>query len=178
MYRIIGGDNEVHGPVDANGIRRWIAEGRANGQTQAQGKGNNNWRALSTFPEFHTDLNPGSAPQYGYAIPPASAGQPVPGAVPGAIPMPPVQGGTNGMAVTSMIMGILSLLCTYPCLGLPFNILGIIFGGVGLGQIKRNPMLDGRGMAIAGLVMSILSAALLLLLFFTGMAAKILNDLK
>tara|TARA_B100001123_G_scaffold9007_1_gene11145 strand:- start:626 stop:745 length:120 start_codon:yes stop_codon:yes gene_type:complete len=39
-------------------------------------------------------------------------------------------------------------------------------------------MLDGRGMAIAGLVMSILSAALLLLLFFTGMAAKILNDLK
>ena len=181
MYKIIGGDSEIHGPVDADGVRQWITEGRANAQTQAMGKGDTSWRALGSFPEFHNDLNAPAAGQYGYAIPPASQPMPVSQPMPGAMPMQmhmPMQPQTNGMAVASMVMGILSLLCIYPICGLPFNILGIIFGGVGIGQIKKNPLLQGKGMAVAGLVMSILSAGVILLLLILGFGAAFLNEFK
>jgi uncharacterized membrane protein len=52
MYKIIGGDQKEYGPVSADQIRQWIAEGRANAQTQVQAEGSANWQPLSTFPEF------------------------------------------------------------------------------------------------------------------------------
>src|SRR5512137_2778557 len=52
MYRIIGADQKEYGPVSADQIRQWIAEGRANGQTRVQAEGRADWQTLSTFPEF------------------------------------------------------------------------------------------------------------------------------
>ena len=53
---------------------------------------------------------------------------------------------TNGMAITSLILGILWL-----------GLLPVIFGHIAIGQIKRNPYQGGRGMAIAGLVLGYLA---------------------
>ncbi len=64
------------------------------------------------------------------------------------------------MAITGMVIGILSIVSIYPCLGLPFNILGTIFSYVALGQIKKNPQQDGHGMAVAGMVCSLISLGL------------------
>jgi hypothetical protein len=72
--------------------------------------------------------------------------------------------GTNGMAITGMVLGILSIPFLFLCYGVPFNILGTIFSCVALGQIKRNPQQGGRGMAIAGLVCSLVSIGLVLIL--------------
>jgi hypothetical protein len=68
-----------------------------------------------------------------------------------------------------MIMGLLSLTCGLCCCyGFPFNVLGIIFSLVALAQIKNDPLSQqGKGLAIAGLVLcllSIVSAALFLTL--------------
>jgi hypothetical protein len=52
MYKIIGGDQKVYGPVTADELWRWIAESRLNGQSLVQVEGAADWRALSTFPEF------------------------------------------------------------------------------------------------------------------------------
>ena len=161
MYTIFGSDNQEHGPVDATVLRRWIAEGRANAQTQAKGKGDANWRPLSAFPEFANDLPPGTSAYGSVAQPGAPMGMPGQMMYPGAMP---VVAPTNGMAVAGMIMGILSLVllcCTY---GLPFNMLGIIFSAVALKQLKTNPLQQGRGMAIAGLIMSIIGSVLFLVL--------------
>ena len=50
------------------------------------------------------------------------------------------------------------------CGGFPFNFLGLVFSLIGLSQINRHPELyEGRGQAIAGLVLSL--ASLLLILF-------------
>ena len=51
-YKIIGGDQQVYGPVTGEQLRDWIAQGRANGQTLAQMEGGSEWQPLSTFPEF------------------------------------------------------------------------------------------------------------------------------
>ena len=51
------------------------------------------------------------------------------------------------------------LLCC--CCGCPFNILGLVFSLIGLSQINRHPELyEGRGLAIAGLILSAASLVL------------------
>tara|TARA_B110000902_G_scaffold235953_1_gene281676 strand:+ start:347 stop:1009 length:663 start_codon:yes stop_codon:yes gene_type:complete len=57
-------------------------------------------------------------------------------------------------ALTGMICGILGLLIT-PFL---FATLGVIFGGIGLSKIKKNPeKYKGKGMAVTGLVTGIIA---------------------
>jgi uncharacterized membrane protein YvbJ len=57
---------------------------------------------------------------------------------------------TSGMAVASLVLGIL---------GFIFNllaILAIIFGAIAISQTNKDPNLKGKGMAIAGLVLGII----------------------
>lgn len=59
---------------------------------------------------------------------------------------------TNGMAVTALVLGLLG-----------FGIIAAIFGHIALSQITRNPAQSGRGMAIAGLVLGYLVAAVVVI---------------
>jgi uncharacterized membrane protein len=52
MYKIIGADGNEYGPVTADQLRQWIAEGRANAQTKVQAEGSTDWKPLMDFPEF------------------------------------------------------------------------------------------------------------------------------
>jgi|SRR5665213_72382 len=60
-YRIIGGDTKEYGPITAEDVRQWIAEGRLGAQSLAKGDGDTAWRTLASFPEF-TDLSGVIAP--------------------------------------------------------------------------------------------------------------------
>src|SRR5260370_36798023 len=60
MYKIIGADQKEYGPVTADQIRQWIAEGRANAQTMVRREGETEWKPLSGYPEFAPAL--GSSP--------------------------------------------------------------------------------------------------------------------
>ncbi|MDB6064447.1 MAG: hypothetical protein JWR26_655 [Pedosphaera sp.] len=66
MYKIIGADLKEYGPVSADELREWIAQGRANGQTAVKLEGTTDWKPLSSFPEFTANL--ASSPSA--AIPP------------------------------------------------------------------------------------------------------------
>jgi hypothetical protein len=68
---------------------------------------------------------------------------------------------TNGMAIASLVVGIIGIFIFQFILG-P---LAIIFGGVGMGFANRNNG-SGKGLAIAGLVLGIIA----LLLFIVVMA--------
>ncbi len=59
---------------------------------------------------------------------------------------------TNGLAITSLIFGILSWILL-PLLG---AVVGIITGHIALDRIKRSEQ-NGNGMAITGLVLSYLN---------------------
>ena len=77
MYKIVGADGQQYGPVNAEQMRRWMAENRVNSQTLVQPEGAADWRPLSTLPEFATDLKPpppplSSAPTPGL-LPPSTA---------------------------------------------------------------------------------------------------------
>jgi uncharacterized membrane protein len=89
----------------------------------------------------------------------------------------------NPFAVAGLILGIVSItfgLCC--CYGLPFNLLGILFSLIGLAQIQKQPNdYSGRGLAIAGLICSIVSLTLAVALMTIGFAMswdQILHELK
>ncbi len=65
-------------------------------------------------------------------------------------------------------MPIISFLC---CCKFLFGALGIVFALIGLSQINRQPGLyEGRGLAIAGLVLSIVSLLLAFVLITLALA--------
>ena len=71
------------------------------------------------------------------------------------------EGQQTGMAVAALVLGIISFL-TVGLLGVG-AIAGIVLASVAMGRVKREPWkYGGRGMAIAGLVLSITSLASLL----------------
>ncbi|MDR1800066.1 MAG: DUF4190 domain-containing protein [Bifidobacteriaceae bacterium] len=79
---------------------------------------------------------------------------------------------TNGMSIASLCCSLAALFIV-PWLG---SILGVIFGGIGLHQTKRNGQ-NGRGLAIAGIVIGIVGfvAWLVLFWFFLFRADRYIN---
>jgi hypothetical protein len=144
MYKIIGADGRTYGPATVEQLRQWIAEGRANAQTQTLADGATGWKALGALPEFAGHFAPLIPPLIG----PLRLGTSTAGQLPK----------TNSFATAGLIFGILSLTC---CCGCPFNILGLVFSLIGLLQINRHPELyEGYGIAIAGLILSAASLVL------------------
>lgn len=62
MYKVIGGDQKQYGPVSADEVRHWIADGRLNAQSLAWAEGAAEWKPLGSFPEFAEALRAKAAP--------------------------------------------------------------------------------------------------------------------
>src|SRR5215468_9779849 len=78
MYKIIGADKKEYGPVTAEMLRRWVAEGRVNAQTLIQAEGSSDWKPLSEFPELAEVLSasppsPPTTPESAPALAPSEA---------------------------------------------------------------------------------------------------------
>lgn len=81
----------------------------------------------------------------------------------------------SGLAIGSMVVGIISLFSLFACpVGLVLGLPGVICGHMGLAQIRSSGnQMQGRGMAIAGLIMNYVAIAigvaiLLFVLIFAG----------
>ena len=70
MFTIIGGDGKEYSPVSGEEMRKWIAEGRLNAQSQAKAEGDAAFRPLSAFPEFANALGAGTAGTIASIAPP------------------------------------------------------------------------------------------------------------
>jgi hypothetical protein len=83
---------------------------------------------------------------------------------------PPI-GQSNGMAVASLVLGIIAVpFSCHPLLGLIPGILAIIFGFVARGNIKRGETTVGGGMALAGIICGFVPIALWATLLIIGVA--------
>ncbi len=58
MYKMIGADGREYGPVSAEQLRHWTAEGRVTAQTLVQPEGSTEWKALANYPELMTPAAP------------------------------------------------------------------------------------------------------------------------
>jgi hypothetical protein len=163
MYKIIGTDGKTYGPVDAALLKQWIAENRVERQTPVFVDGTVDWTFLGLLPEFVGLFAP--------PPPPAPGPTPIRSSRPGPMSAN-VTVQTSSLAVTGLICGILSWSCCC-CCGFPFNLLGILLSWMALSQINRQPdIYEGRGMAIAGLVLSGVSLFFYLLGFIYNLATS------
>jgi hypothetical protein len=137
IYKIIGEDGKEYGPVSGAQLRQWISEGRVESRTPVFTAGAADWNFIGLLPKF-ANCFPTTTPQ---EITPSG--------------QPPK---TKSFATAGLVCSILAWIC---CCGFPFNLLGLVFSLVALSQISRHPELyEGRGLAIAGLVLSIVSLLL------------------
>jgi hypothetical protein len=145
MYKILGGDGKEYGPISADQLRQWVAEGRANSQTMVQAPGTTEWKPLASLPGFF------------------------PLSVPSTSFLPPQN---SPLALAGFICSIISVtfgLCC--CYGVPFNLVGIGLSIAGLVQVRNQPeRFQGRGLAIAGLILGVLSILLGVLFLILGVA--------
>ncbi|HTA28878.1 MAG TPA: DUF4190 domain-containing protein [Candidatus Cybelea sp.] len=132
MYKIIGGDGRDYGPITADQVRQWIAQGRLERTSKVKMEGQADWKTLAEFPEF-------------------AAGLPAPGTPPPISPgFPAGPGKMSALAVTSLVLGVLGF---FTC-GLT-ALFGLVLGIVGLSKIKKsNGQLSGSGLAISGICVS------------------------
>ncbi|HWN94145.1 MAG TPA: DUF4339 domain-containing protein [Methylomirabilota bacterium] len=154
MYKIIGADQKQYGPVSADELRQWIAEGRANAMTLIQAEGQMEWRPLSSFPEF------------------ATVPQPIPSGV-------PLSGGSGGAEAANLVSGpatgllVVGILCALVSLwGVLSNLLGIGMGAAGAAPVGNMPPQFGQYMQMmsggVGLVINFIALALAGLFIFAS----------
>jgi hypothetical protein len=105
MYRIIGADGNQYGPISADQLRQWLAEGRANAQTKVLAEGTTEWKPLSEFPEFFA-----SAPGAGAAgtMPPPPPSMPTLQPL-GTFPHSAAADQVNGPAIGLIVTGALNI---------------------------------------------------------------------
>jgi len=136
MYFIIGGDGKEYGPVSLDELRRWLAEGRANGQTKARTAGATDWQPLNSLPEFA-----------GLCAPP-----PVlrPHAAPGGDSVNKIIPYRNVPALAGYYCAVFALI---PFLGIILGLIAFVLGFVGLRQARLNAAAGGKVHAWIGIIL-------------------------
>jgi hypothetical protein len=144
------------GPVPLEELCAKIASGEVTGADMAWTEGMPDWRPISSIPELHVVQQ---------------ANKPAPSQPGGAAASPYAPARTSGLAIASLVCGIAGITCMF----LP-GIAAVICGHMALRQIADpNVRMEGRGMAIAGLVLGYLSVAIMalwLLVVIVGFAAN------
>ena len=133
-------DGKEYGPVSGAQIAAVDCRGRVESRTPVFADGAKDWNFVGLLPEFADFFRARSA---GRSRRPVQSRQ------------------TNSSATAGLVCGILAWVLFCCCCGFPFNLLGLVFSLIALSQISRHPELyEGRGLAIAGLVLSLSSLLL------------------
>src|SRR5262245_27038263 len=144
MYKITGADGKEYGPASVQQIQEWIAQGRVNAQTRVQQVGAVEWKPASEYTELAAF----------FTAPVSSASSASP-------PFVPVGQKKQGLAITSFVLGVLSLVC----FGLLASNPAIICGHIAHSRARRAPgEYGGSGLAVAGFVMGYVSFVTTMLL--------------
>lgn len=133
-----GENGQQLGPIDESGLHALIASGQIGPATLLWREGLPGWRSLDQL-RADGGIYGSAAPQFighGMINPP-----------------------TSGLAITSLVCGIVSLVTCLVFVGIP----AVICGHMAMSQIANSPTpVAGRGMALAGLVCGYLSVLIML----------------
>lgn len=136
-----GENGEQQGPFDDASIRQAISDGKLTPYTMVWREGMPGWLPLLQVPELSGG---GMVSDQMANVPPQHAA-----------PYGTMPGATSGLAIASMVCGIVGIFFCYLAglLGVP----AVICGHMALNRITQSPFpIGGRGMAISGLILGYL----------------------
>ena len=144
-----GKDNAQHGPVSDLEIRNLIVSGHINMDTIVWREGMSDWIPMKDVPEFQS-VTGNTASSAGETTPssdsPYVSPQTYAGQAPYTSPIP-----TDGLSIAALVLGILGVISCY--VWALFAIPAVICGHMSLKKINNSSVpIQGKGMAIAGLV--------------------------
>jgi hypothetical protein len=166
----IARDGKQLGPFSVEEINRQLAAGTLSLSDNAWYEGAAGWAPLSTVPGVTGGAS--TSATIPAATPTVTA---APSAPPGAAVVPTtmvVAAPTEPLAIWSLVLSLIGLL-GFCCGGPVLGIAGVICGHLGLSKINANPHLQGRGLAMAGLIIGYIAVLswVFYLIFFGGLAA-------
>jgi TM2 domain-containing membrane protein YozV len=131
MYKIIGLDGNEYGPVSAAQLQQWIQLGRVGSQTRVRLEGTDEWKPLSSYPEF--DVPGGAAPPLLSPAPPVrdrasskvAAG--ICGILLGALGVHKFILGYTGAGLIMLLVSVLTCFMAAPLMSLIGLIEGILY---------------------------------------------------
>ena len=166
MYKIIGADGKEYGPITADQLRQWIAEGRANAQTKIRLEGTTDWRPLSEFPEFSVSL-PGATPSLtSFAAPSNAAAEQVKGPAVGLMVVAVLGFVLQAISLVMNLVGA-SFLATQQnnqawanmfsgALGVVFGIIALLVSGLIFYGALKMKKLESYGLAMAASIVAMI----------------------
>ena len=170
----IARDGKQLGPFSLEEINRQLAAGTLSLSDNAWYDGASGWAPLSTVPGVTATAGSSRGATPPPAATPSAAATPLTTAASG--PVVPttvvVAAPTEPLAIWSLVLSLVGLL-GFCCGGPVLGIAGVICGHLGLSKINANPQLQGRGLAMAGLIIGYFAVVswALYLIFFGGLAA-------
>lgn len=147
-----GKEGQQNGPLDESAMKARVAGGEIGQSDLVWKEGMAEWLPLSQVAE----LSAGAAPSSTAAAPPEES----PYVSPASNPMAAApQGGTpvalptSGLAIASLVLGILAILSSCVYVGVLFGIPAVICGHMAIKKLNAPERADaGKGMALAGLI--------------------------
>jgi hypothetical protein len=169
----IARDGKPMGPFSLEEVNRQLAAGTLSVSDQAWYEGAAGWAPLSTVPGVSGSRPPGgpspSPPQADVATPSVPlVTAPTVGGSMTTVPSAP----TEPLAIWSLVLSLLGV-CGFCCTPVVITgIAGVVCGHLALSKIGTRPELQGRGLAMAGLIIGYCAIAgwLLWVLLFGGLA--------
>lgn len=170
------------GPLPIEDIKGRIAMGEIAPTDLAWCEGMSDWTPVGEIPQLKIEapVKPEASAESEVPLAPVEVLEPSPYQAPVA-PAPvsmsssaqavPGQPLSQGLAVGSLVCGILGLIgcCAWPIAG-PLAIVAIVLGFVALGKVKANPAaFGGKGMAKAGVILGSLGLLAVAVIFAVGM---------
>lgn len=167
-----GKEGQQYGPIDEVTLSARIATGEIGPKDLVWTEGMDSWKPLQEVRDLAPGVNGEQSPvsEDQPPGPPLSPYTPPAAGLEGAAYRPgPSLPVTNGLAIASMICGILSLILFCFCGGIWLGIPGVICGHLSLNQLNApGNQQEGRGMAIAGLICGYLGIAFFVLMMLGG----------
>jgi hypothetical protein len=171
----IARNGQKMGPFSLEEVNRQLAAGILSVSDLAWYEGAAGWAALSTVP----GISAGAPTAVPSAAPPAAAIGTAPAVIASTSgPMPPAASvpappKTEPLAILSLIFSVLGL--SGFCCGffLMMAIAGVVCGHLALSKIKKNPALQGHGLALSGVIIgyAAIGGWLIWVFLFGGLAA-------
>jgi hypothetical protein len=147
-YYYDGRDNNPVGPIEVHELQELYRKGSIGLDTWVIEEGGSEWKTYAAVFEGFTSRPPLPSEVYQQ-----------------------VQSRTEPLAIWSLVLGILSLLSCVFVVGVP----AVICGHLARAKTKKNPALQGAGMAVAGIVTGYLSIFIMFLAIFAIAIPNILS---